>query len=126
MENIVEEISVEQVSYDTINILVSIKHESEYDFQEEQYAIKSNRMNLLHLYESDSHDFLHEVIPVLEDKLLGKEIDCVFCEGEGTIESPSPSCSRPISDCCGGCFTYSSCPDCDGDKVITIDELTFE
>jgi len=40
-----------------------------------------------------------------------KREPCKTCGGEGYIEY-GPSCSRPASDCCGGCFTQEACPDC--------------
>jgi len=36
---------------------------------------------------------------------------CATCGGEGRIDTSS-SCTRRISDCCGGCD--APCPDCSG------------
>lgn len=48
--------------------------------------------------------------------------ECETCHGEGIVEF-GPDCSRPASDCCGGCYREAPCPDCHGDEV---DEEPFD
>jgi len=44
---------------------------------------------------------------------------CPECDGEGHYES-GPECSRPASECCGGCYKTYKCETCDGGgKVMT-------
>tara|TARA_R110001606_G_scaffold287110_1_gene435262 strand:+ start:145 stop:492 length:348 start_codon:yes stop_codon:yes gene_type:complete len=48
-------------------------------------------------------------------------VDCPDCDGEGYAEI-GPDCSKPASECCGGCYTTQECPGCDGGQVsITLD-----
>ena len=46
-------------------------------------------------------------------------IECPDCEGQGFIETTSPSqCSTPRNECCGGCFGEVDCETCDGTGEI--------
>lgn len=56
---------------------------------------------------------------------------CPFCDN-GIIET-GPSCSKPLSDCCGVCYDQSDCNECHGDGEKTFNlteeniiELLFE
>lgn len=52
-------------------------------------------------------------------------IECMHCDN-GT-QSIGPECSRPASDCCGGCFRDVECDECSGsghlDLEITQDHM---
>lgn len=39
------------------------------------------------------------------------QLECDECGGSGYVEE-GPYCSRPASDCCGGCFTEVPCSKC--------------
>ena len=43
-------------------------------------------------------------------------IECPHCE-EGQVEGPR-ECFKPMSECCGGCYTYSECEECNGTGEI--------
>lgn len=43
---------------------------------------------------------------------------CPECD-EGCVEI-GPECSRPASNCCGGCFRKEKCETCDGSGLINI------
>lgn len=47
--------------------------------------------------------------------------DCPECEGKGYYSVIS--CTKPISECCGGCFVEKTCKRCDGDKEVLQDDL---
>lgn len=38
---------------------------------------------------------------------------CETCNGEGEIEI-GPICGMPASYCCGGCYQYEKCEECEG------------
>ena len=42
-----------------------------------------------------------------------KTIECTECLGTGKIEKLI--CTKHVSECCGGCYTYKECPNCDGE-----------
>lgn len=48
------------------------------------------------------------------------EIDCPECEGEGTYED-GPICTRPASQCCGGCYETRVCEKCNGRGTVFLD-----
>ena len=48
-----------------------------------------------------------------------KTIECQECLGTGKIEKLI--CTKPVSECCGGCYTYKECPNCDGEGEIEED-----
>ena len=52
---------------------------------------------------------------------LQEPVECQTCYGEGTVEV-GPICSKPASECCGGCYETQSCYVCEGTRVIWIDE----
>ena len=47
-----------------------------------------------------------------------KTIECPECLGTGKIEKLI--CTKPISECCGGCYTYQECSNCDGTGEIEV------
>jgi len=49
-------------------------------------------------------------------------IVCTGCNGDGTYED-GPDCSRPASDCCGGCFKTKVCDDCSGSGELEVDYM---
>ena len=52
--------------------------------------------------------------------MISFTIECPKCYGEGAI-SNGIYCTRPASDCCGGCETFTKCEDCDGTGKRWID-----
>jgi hypothetical protein len=59
-------------------------------------------------------------------KDLTFELECKECNGVGSFEY-GPECSKPASNCCGGCYKTVQCSACEGNKTYsvtyTIDEL---
>lgn len=45
---------------------------------------------------------------------------CSHCEGSGYIEF-GPSCSQPVSNCCGGCYIQECCNKCNGSEIQEIE-----
>lgn len=50
-------------------------------------------------------------------------ITCPECYGDGKYEV-GPECTRPASNCCGGCYYFEKCEECDGTGEI--DNPNFE
>ena len=48
-----------------------------------------------------------------------KTIECTECLGTGKIEKLI--CTKPVSECCGGCYTYKECSNCDGEGEIEVE-----
>ena len=48
-----------------------------------------------------------------------KTIECPECLGTGKIENLI--CTNPVSECCGGCYTYKECSNCDGTGEVEIE-----
>ena len=48
-----------------------------------------------------------------------KTIECQECLGTGKIEKLI--CTKPVSECCGGCYKYKECPNCDGEGEIEVE-----
>ena len=44
---------------------------------------------------------------------------CLNCLGTGEIEKLI--CTKPVSECCGGCYTYKECSNCDGTGEVEIE-----
>ena len=44
-------------------------------------------------------------------------ITCPNCDGEGIILE-GPTCFKPASSCCGGCYEELECPTCQGSRII--------
>jgi hypothetical protein len=44
-------------------------------------------------------------------------IECFLCEGTGCVED-GIFCLKPISECCGGCYTYTTCHLCEGTMIL--------
>lgn len=44
-------------------------------------------------------------------------VDCPHCDN-GKIEV-GPTCFKPASECCGGCYETETCEECDGDGEYT-------
>ena len=50
-------------------------------------------------------------------------IECFECGGSGEVESTSPNCFKPASECCGGCYDVYPCDYCDATgKIHPLDE----
>jgi hypothetical protein len=49
-------------------------------------------------------------------------VDCPHCDN-GQIEV-GPTCFKPASECCGGCYNTETCEECDGfgEFTRTLDE----
>lgn len=47
-------------------------------------------------------------------KVMEYSIQCWLCDGSGEYESSYPVCSKPASECCGGCYETYTCKYCDG------------
>jgi hypothetical protein len=45
-------------------------------------------------------------------------IECFECAGSGEVESTSPICFKPASECCGGCYEKYTCKYCEGSGEI--------
>ena len=43
-----------------------------------------------------------------------KTIQCFECDGLGEVDGSLPECSKPASQCCGGCYKQYTCKLCDG------------
>ncbi len=43
--------------------------------------------------------------------------DCEICNGEVEVDVLVNYCSRPVSDCCGGCTERFICDDCEDGKI---------
>lgn len=43
-----------------------------------------------------------------------KTIECFECNGNGEMDGPLPECSKPASECCGGCYKQYTCVLCAG------------
>ena len=48
-----------------------------------------------------------------------KTIECQECLGTGKIEKLI--CTKPVSECCGGCYTYKECSNCGGSGEVEIE-----
>ena len=48
-----------------------------------------------------------------------KTIECKECLGTGKIEKLI--CTKPVSECCGGCYTYKECSNCGGSGEVEIE-----
>ena len=48
-----------------------------------------------------------------------KTIECQECLGTGKIEKLI--CTKPVSECCGGCYTYKECYNCEGSGEVEIE-----
>ena len=52
-----------------------------------------------------------------------KWIECEYCEGEGEVYvDTSSSCWTVMNECCGGCGYTDTCPDCEGEGLILIED----
>ena len=47
-----------------------------------------------------------------EAQTYDKFEQCLECLGTGKIEKLI--CTKPVSECCGGCYTYKECENCNG------------
>lgn len=45
-------------------------------------------------------------------------IECFECGGDGTYYSTYPNCSKPATECCGGCYDLLECDYCEGTGEI--------
>ena len=48
-----------------------------------------------------------------------KTIECQECLGTGNIEKLI--CTKPVSERCGGCYTYKECSNCGGEGKIEVE-----
>ena len=53
------------------------------------------------------------------EALETKTIECQECLGTGKIEKLI--CTKPVSECCGGCYTYKECYNCGGEGEIEVE-----
>ena len=53
-----------------------------------------------------------------------KTIECPECLGTGKIEKLI--CTKPVSECCGGCYTYKECSNCGGEGEIEVEIEDYE
>ena len=53
------------------------------------------------------------------EALETKTIECQECLGTGKIEKLI--CTKPVSECCGGCYTYKECSNCEGSGEVEIE-----
>ncbi len=53
------------------------------------------------------------------EALETKTIECQECLGTGKIEKLI--CIKPVSECCGGCYTYKECSNCGGSGEVEIE-----
>lgn len=44
---------------------------------------------------------------------------CKECDGKGSVEV-GPTCTKPASMCCGGCYHDVKCEECDGSGMIQV------
>ena len=58
------------------------------------------------------------------EALETKTIECPECLGTGKIEKLI--CTKPVSECCGGCYTYKECSNCDGEGEIEVEIEDYE
>ncbi len=47
------------------------------------------------------------------------ELDCKECDGIGFFEY-GPDCSKPASECCGGCYKKVECTACEGHTTYSV------
>ena len=53
-----------------------------------------------------------------------KTIECQECLGTGKIEKLI--CTKPVSEYCGGYYTYKECSNCDGEGKIEVEIEDYE
>jgi len=52
-----------------------------------------------------------------------KWIECENCDGEGEVYvDTSSSCWTVMNECCGACGYSDTCPDCEGEGLILIED----
>ena len=52
-----------------------------------------------------------------------KWIECDNCDGEGEVYvDTSRQCTTYRNECCGGCGYTDTCPDCEGEGLILIED----
>jgi len=58
-----------------------------------------------------------------DTKKMENFIECFECGGTGSVDSTYPSCFKPSSECCGGCYESVECEYCVGSgEIHPIDE----
>lgn len=56
-----------------------------------------------------------------------KTIECFECDGYGEVDGALPECSKPASECCGGCYQTYVCKLCKGTgELYAEDEETID
>ena len=52
-----------------------------------------------------------------------KWIECEYCDGEGEVYvDTSRRCTTYRNECCGGCGYSDTCPECEGEGSILIED----
>lgn len=59
------------------------------------------------------------ILSIKIEELETKTIECQECLGTGKIEKLI--CTKPVSECCGGCYTYKECSNCGGSGEVEIE-----
>ena len=59
------------------------------------------------------------ILSIKIEELETKTIECQECLGTGKIEKLI--CTKPVSECCGGCYAYKECSNCDGEGEIEVE-----
>lgn len=58
-----------------------------------------------------------------DTKKMENFIECFECNGNGYVDSTYPVCSKPASECCGGCYESVECEYCVGSgEIHPVDE----
>jgi hypothetical protein len=71
----------------------------------------------IHFVDGKCGWFPQSCVNALEDCEV--ELQCENCE-DGVAEGER-FCTQPASNCCGGCYTYETCDECNGTGWITED-----
>lgn len=79
------------------------------------YYLETNRKD----YEVDNLKDLYKKADELSELNVDFKVfeDCNECQGQVTYYSIVNYCSRPVSDCCGGCNELIHCEECDNGKI---------
>lgn len=61
-----------------------------------------------------------------ENNMDWKTIQCFECDGNGEFDGELPECSKPKSQCCGGCYKTYNCKLCEGTGNLYADPDNYE
>lgn len=53
---------------------------------------------------------------------FSKYTECFICDGTGYTDSVGPVCSKPASECCGGCYESNPCGYCHNGDIHALSE----